>query len=121
MGEDGEAEIVESVGVYECKVQRISGARGKVAIPFTTEEGTAKEGTHFEAVEGELIFCNEETEKIIEIPILDEESYEKNLIMYVNIEEPRHIAGEGEGTDFAELDAKEPETLTEEEKIALLG
>lgn len=32
--------------------------------------------------------------KIIEIPILDEESYEKNLIMYVNIEEPRHIAGE---------------------------
>merc|ERR1719419_84990 len=66
----------------------IFGARGKVAIPFTTEEGTAKEGTHFEAVEGELIFCNEETEKIIEIPILDEESYEKSLIMYVNIEEP---------------------------------
>ena len=60
--EDGEAEIVESVGIYECKVQRISGARGKVAIPFSTEEGTAKEGTHFEAVEGELIFCNEETE-----------------------------------------------------------
>jgi len=66
-------------------------------------------------------FKNEETDKIISIPILDEESYEKNLIMYVNIGEPRHIAGEGEGTDFAELDAKDPETLTEEEKIALLG
>ena len=26
--------------------------------------------------------------------IIDEEAYEKNLIMYVNIEEPRHIAGE---------------------------
>merc|ERR1712038_228031 len=116
--EDGEAEIVESVGIYECKVQRISGARGKVAIPFSTEEGTAKEGTHFEAVEGELIFCNEETEKIIEIPILDEESYEKSLIMYVNIEEPRHIA---EGIDYSILDAKQPEELTEEEKIALLG
>merc|ERR1712130_868425 len=116
--EDGEAEIVESVGIYECKVQRISGARGKVAIPFSTEEGTAKEGTHFEAVEGELIFCNEETEKIIEIPILDEESYEKSLIMYVNIEEPRHIA---EGIDYSILDAKKPEELTEEEKIALLG
>ena len=60
--EDGEAEIVESVGVYECKVQRISGARGKVAIPFSTEEGTAKEGQHYEPVEGELIFSNEETE-----------------------------------------------------------
>merc|ERR1712142_1447489 len=121
--DDGEAEIVESVGIYECKVQRISGARGKVAIPFSTEEGTAKEGTHFEAVEGELIFCNEETEKIIEIPILDEESYEKSLIMYVNIEEPRHIAEgkEGEGIDYSILDAKKPEELTEEEKIALLG
>jgi solute carrier family 8 (sodium/calcium exchanger) len=30
--EDSEAEIVESVGVYELKVQRISGARGKVSI-----------------------------------------------------------------------------------------
>merc|ERR1719187_281357 len=121
--EDSEAEIVESVGMYECKVQRISGARGKVAIPFTTEEGTAKEGTHFEAVEGELIFCNEETEKIIELPITDEESYEKSLIMYINIGEPRQIAEgkEGEGVDYSVLDAKDPETLTEEEKIALLG
>merc|ERR1719175_407844 len=127
--EDGEAEIVESVGIYECKVQRISGARGKVAIPFSTEEGTAKEGTHFEAVEGELIFCNEETEKTIEIPITDEESYEKSLIMYVVIGEPRQIAEgkEGapylpeEGIDYSILDAKNPEELTEEEKIALLG
>merc|ERR1711994_1128078 len=44
--------------------------------------------------------------------------------MYVVIGEPRHIAGppgEGEGVDYAELDAKKPEELTEEEKIALLG
>merc|ERR1719305_1021939 len=110
--EDAEAEIVESVGVYEVKVQRISGARGKVAIPYSTEDGTAKEGVHYEAVEGELMYTNEETEKIIEIPI-----------MYVNIEEPRHIAEgkEGEGVDYSILDAKKPEDLTEEEKIALLG
>merc|ERR1712147_313234 len=109
--EDAEAEIVESVGVYEVKVQRISGARGKVAIPYSTEDGTAKEGVHYEA------------EKIIEIPIMDEEAYEKNLIMYVNIDEPRHIAEgkEGEGVDYSILDAKKPEDLTEEEKIALLG
>merc|ERR1711994_530185 len=64
-----------------------------------------------------------ETEKIIEIPILDEESYEKNLVLFVNIDEPRHIAEgkEGEGVDYSELDAKSPEELTEEEKIALLG
>merc|ERR1712227_404500 len=121
--EDGEAEVVESVGAYEVKVQRISGARGKVAIPFNTEDGTAKEGSHYEAVEGELIFSNEETEKTIEIPIIDEESYEKNLVMFVAIGEPRQIAEgkEGEGIDYSILDAKKPEDLTEEEKIALLG
>merc|ERR1712128_392819 len=121
--EDSEAEVVESVGTYELKVQRISGARGKVEIPYTTEDGTAKEGTHYEAQEGELMYENEETEKIISIAITDEESYEKSLIMYVEIGEPRHIAEgkEGEGVDYSELDGKTPEELTEEEKIALLG
>merc|ERR1712121_534880 len=121
--EDAEAEIVESVGTYELEVKRISGARGKVAIPYNTEDGTAKEGTHYEAQEGELMYENEETTKTISIAITDEESYEKNLIMYVEIGEPRHIAEgkEGEGVDYSELDAKNPEELTEEEKIALLG
>ena len=59
--EDSEAEIVESVGTYELEVKRISGARGKVAIPYNTEDGTAKEGTHYEAQEGELMYENEET------------------------------------------------------------
>merc|ERR1712128_283182 len=121
--EDSEAEVVESVGTYELQVKRISGARGKVAIPYNTEDGTAKEGTHYEAQEGELMYENEETTKVISIAITDEESYEKSLIMYVEIGEPRHIAEgiEGEGVDYSELDAKSPEELTEEEKIALLG
>merc|ERR1712128_352233 len=121
--EDSEAEVVESVGTYELQVKRISGARGKVAIPYNTEDGTAKEGTHYEAQEGELMYDNEETTKVISIAITDEESYEKSLIMYVEIGEPRHIAEgiEGEGVDYSELDAKSPEELTEEEKIALLG
>merc|ERR1712180_483936 len=120
---DTEAEIVESVGTYELEVKSISGARGKVAIPYNTEDGTAKEGTHYEAQEGELMYENEETTKTISIAITDEESYEKSLIMYVEIGEPRHIAEgkEGEGVDYSELDAKSPEELTEEEKIALLG
>jgi hypothetical protein len=32
--------------------------------------------------------------KLIPLAVIDEESYEKSLIMYVNIGEPRHIAGE---------------------------
>merc|ERR1719483_1802757 len=107
---DTEAEIVESVGSYELKVVRSSGARGSVGIPYSTEDGTAKEGQHYEAEEGELMYENEETTKTININITDEESYEKSLIMYVSIGEPRHV-----------FDAKKPEQLTEEEKTALLG
>merc|ERR1719297_431856 len=70
--ENTETEIVESVGTHELKLCRMSGARGKVAVPYTTEEGTAKAGKDYEHVEGELIFCNEENEKIIEIPIMEE-------------------------------------------------
>merc|ERR1712032_1731895 len=121
--DDAEVEVVESVGTLELELKRISGARGKVAIPYNTEDGTAKEGEHYEAQEGELIFNNEETSKTISLEITDEESYEKNLIMYVNIGEPRQIAEgiEGEGIDYSILDAKNPEDLTEEEKVALLG
>jgi len=121
--DDSEAEIVESVGTFDLEVKRISGARGKVAIPFSTEDGTAKEGSHYEAQEGELIFCNEETTKTITLNVIDEESYEKSLIMYINIGVPRQIAEgkEGEGIDYSILDEKNPEDLTEEEKIALLG
>merc|ERR1712080_224930 len=121
--DDSEAEIVESVGTFDLEVKRISGARGKVAIPFNTEDGTAKEGAHYEAQEGELIFCNEETAKTITLNVIDEESYEKSLIMYINIGVPRQIAEgkEGEGIDYSILDEKNPEDLTEEEKIALLG
>merc|ERR1712073_49125 len=122
--EEHEAEITESVGTFELKVARQSGARGTVAIPYTTEEGTAKAGKDYEHVEGELLFNNEENAKTIEIPISEEDSYEKNVVMYVVIGEPRHIAGppgEGEGVDYSILDAKKPEDLTEEEKIALLG
>lgn len=55
-------EIVETVGTYELKVTRYSGARGKVSISYHTEDGTAKAGKDYEAVEGELNFENNETE-----------------------------------------------------------
>jgi solute carrier family 8 (sodium/calcium exchanger) len=58
--EEHEAEIVESIGHFELKVARMSGARGKVAIPYATEDGTAKAGKDYEHVEGELIYANEE-------------------------------------------------------------
>lgn len=55
-------ELVESVGTYELKVQRFSGARGQVIVPYWTEDGTAKAGRDYETLQGELLFDNNESE-----------------------------------------------------------
>lgn len=60
--ESHEAEITEAVGLLSVKVCRMSGARGKVALPYSTEDGTAKAGKDYEQTEGELVFNNEENE-----------------------------------------------------------
>ena len=57
-----DVELVESVGTYDVKVLRWSGARGRVAVPYRTLEGTAKEGKDYEANTGEIIFENNEIE-----------------------------------------------------------
>lgn len=55
-------EIVESVGTFELTVQRCSGARGRVIVPYWTEDGTAKGGKEFDAAEGHVVFENNESE-----------------------------------------------------------
>lgn len=59
---DKDVETVESIGHLDVRVSRWSGARGKVLVPYTTIEGTAKPGKDYEHVEGKLLFENNETE-----------------------------------------------------------
>ncbi|XP_055697182.1 sodium/calcium exchanger 1 isoform X3 [Phlebotomus papatasi] len=110
-------EVVESVGTYELKVQRFSGARGKVIIPYWAEDGTAKAGKDYEPLQGELEFENNEIEKMIPLVILEEGSYEKDVLLYVNLGEPQMVGA----SMVQEAEAKAPEDLTEEDKMALLG
>ncbi|CAL4060883.1 unnamed protein product [Meganyctiphanes norvegica] len=111
---DKDIEIVETIGTYELKITRWSGARGRVTIPYHTEDGTAKAGKDYEHVEGELVFENNETEKYIDIPVIEEDSYEKDVLFYLEIGEP--VASGG-----FEFESKPGDDMTEDEKIALLG
>nr|XP_045593303.1 sodium/calcium exchanger 1-like isoform X9 [Procambarus clarkii] len=108
-----DVEIVETIGKYELRIVRWSGARGRVIVPYKTEDGTAKAGKDYETAEGELVFENNETEKTISIQIIEEDSYEKDVLFYLDIGEPVATGG----FEFASKDS----ALTEEEKIALLG
>merc|ERR1712106_607931 len=141
---DKDIEIVETIGTYEVKITRWSGARGRVTIPYHSEDGTAKAGKDYDSVEGELVFENNETEKYIEIPIIEEDSYEKDVLFYLDIGEPvasgeplpkkrkeriKHaksmfqsslIKNDLDVVGF-EFEAKPGDDLNEDEKIALLG
>ncbi|KAI3376525.1 hypothetical protein L3Q82_016971 [Scortum barcoo] len=63
--ESASQRVSESVGVMEVKVLRTSGARGLVAVPYRTVDGTAKGGEDYELAAGKLEFQNDETIQLI--------------------------------------------------------
>uniref|UniRef100_A0A3B3BRD1 Solute carrier family 8 member 1a n=1 Tax=Oryzias melastigma TaxID=30732 RepID=A0A3B3BRD1_ORYME len=81
--------VSESIGVMEVKVLRTAGARGVVVVPYKTVEGTAKGGGEdFEDTHGVLEFGNDEVLKTIQINIIDDEEYEKNKNLFLEMGEP---------------------------------
>ncbi|XP_056140638.1 solute carrier family 8 member 4a isoform X1 [Lampris incognitus] len=86
--ESNSTRVSESIGSMQMKVHRTSGARGKVAVPYHTVEGTAKAGEDYEEVVGKLEFQNDETMKLLDVKIIDDEEYEKNKTFTVVLEEP---------------------------------
>jgi solute carrier family 8 (sodium/calcium exchanger) len=53
---ESDVSIKETIGVYYLQVIRRGGSRGKVALKYRTEIGTAKPGRDYQHCEGELIF-----------------------------------------------------------------
>lgn len=117
-----EFEIPETAGEYPLKVSRFSGARGRVVLPYRTEDGTAHTGKHYEGREGEIIFENNQTEGDICIHVIDEDCYEKDIIFFVELGEPKQIKdGDTDSGTGAEDYGNNQTELSEEDRIALLG
>uniref|UniRef100_A0A8C9Z3Z0 Solute carrier family 8 member 1a n=1 Tax=Sander lucioperca TaxID=283035 RepID=A0A8C9Z3Z0_SANLU len=112
--------VSESIGVMEVKVIRTAGARGVVAVPYKTMEGTAKGGGEdFEDTYGVLEFDNDDISKTIHINIIDDEEYEKNKNFFLEMGEPRLL-------EMSERKEEESEALLtkkeeEERRIAEMG
>uniref|UniRef100_A0A8C3S7X1 Calx-beta domain-containing protein n=1 Tax=Chelydra serpentina TaxID=8475 RepID=A0A8C3S7X1_CHESE len=86
--EGASVRVSESVGAVRVRVLRTSGARGRVALPYRTVEGTAKAGEDYEEAEGKVEFLNDEITKFIEIKIIDDEEYEKNKNFHLELGPP---------------------------------
>ncbi|XP_076383808.1 sodium/calcium exchanger 3 [Megalopta genalis] len=114
-----DVELVESVGQFSLRVVRYSGARGRVVVPYRTVEGTAKPGKQYLHTDGSLTFEDNQTEKVLNLSIIEEDSYEKDALFYVELGEPQLQGAEAGIAVAAEM--KQPEERTAEEKMALLG
>ncbi|XP_056267845.1 sodium/calcium exchanger 2a isoform X4 [Pseudoliparis swirei] len=90
--------VSESTGMLAVTVVRNSGSRGTVAMPYRTEDGSAKAGVDYEHVVGELKFINEQTSQILQVRIINVEEYEKQENFFIVLEDPkwlkRRLSGE---------------------------
>ncbi|XP_051939899.1 sodium/calcium exchanger 1-like isoform X2 [Hippocampus zosterae] len=107
--------VSESVGVMEIPVVRSAGARGAVAVPYRTVEGTDKGGGEdFEDTGGVLRFDDGQIRQTLRINIVDDEMYEKNKTFWVEMDEPRLLemsCGKGKDPVYGKLrreDQREP-------------
>ncbi|XP_066501586.1 solute carrier family 8 member 4a [Hoplias malabaricus] len=116
--ESASTRVSESVGIMQVKVHRTSGARGKVAVPYHTTEGTAKAGEDYEEVAGKLEFLNDETMKLLEVKIIDDEEYEKNKTFTIHLGEPVLLEI---GQKHGDSNDNKPAVGIEEEEVAKMG
>ncbi|KAI9562930.1 hypothetical protein GHT06_010386 [Daphnia sinensis] len=116
--------LTEAVGTHCMLIIRIGGSRGRVALSYRTEEGTAKPNRDYHHCQGEIIFEDGETEKSVPIQIIGESLYEKDVLFYFIIGEPKSITdGQSEDgiDDLEELSMREYSQLTEQQRVALRG
>ena len=70
--------VLENAGHVTLRVLRTDGnLRNTVYVDYTTEDGTATHGADYEPAEGTLIFYPMETEKEIQVKIIDDEIFEE--------------------------------------------
>ncbi|XP_054725263.1 sodium/calcium exchanger 1-like isoform X1 [Anastrepha obliqua] len=85
-------EIPESVKIYNIEVKRYFGASSKVIVPYFTKEKTALSGKEYMNVNGELVFQDGQVVKAIEVEIIDEHCFEKDVVFEVYLGRPRVAA-----------------------------
>lgn len=77
--------ILENVGKVLLPVHRSGDTESKVAVRYTTRDGTAKAGEDYKKKCGELEFFPGDAQKSIEVEIIDDQGFEQDEIFYVDL------------------------------------
>ncbi|XP_040006434.1 sodium/calcium exchanger 2a isoform X7 [Xiphias gladius] len=115
--------VSESTGTLMVTVVRNSGSRGTVAVPYHTEDGSAKAGVDYEENRGELEFTNEQTSQTLQVRIINVEEYEKQENFFIVLEDPKWLKRGLSGECPVTEDYKLPFTALSEEarRISEMG
>lgn len=68
--------VSESDGKYHAVVKRGGGSRGRVTVEYRTLDGTALASADYIAQSGTLTFGDGEIEKVVTVPLIDDDRYE---------------------------------------------
>ncbi|XP_041473930.1 sodium/calcium exchanger 3-like isoform X3 [Lytechinus variegatus] len=80
--------VKESIGSAVLPVIRNQGSDGKIEVSWRTKDLEAVNGQDYTGGEGTLTFEHGEREKFIEIPIIDDQEYEKDESFEVELFDP---------------------------------
>jgi len=110
---------LECAGILDIVVKVSARVEGKLEVRYFTQDGLALAGKRYTYTEGNLIFQPGETEKIISIPIIDNEVWEEQEDFTIQLEgltldgvQPNDKLGYGiRSTKIVILNDDEPGTL----------
>ena len=77
--------FVESAGEAELTVERTRGTAGEVTVNWMTRDGSAVSGKDYIGGTGTVTFKHGEHSKNVGIKLIDDKTFEKNEIFYVEL------------------------------------
>ncbi|XP_055951404.1 adhesion G-protein coupled receptor V1-like [Argiope bruennichi] len=80
--------VMENEETVNVKVIRLGGSDGQISVGYQTIPQTAQPSSDFQPISGQLVFDNGETEKIIQVPILNDGVREKTETFEIQLLDP---------------------------------
>eukprot|EP01065_Artemidia_motanka_P003653 TRINITY_DN11737_c0_g1_i1.p1 TRINITY_DN11737_c0_g1~~TRINITY_DN11737_c0_g1_i1.p1 ORF type:complete len:873 (+),score=250.18 TRINITY_DN11737_c0_g1_i1:88-2706(+) len=90
--------VAENCGTAKLCVARKVGSDGEVSCTVQTRCSTARQGRDYEAVDRKVHFGHEALRHVIEVPIIDNLSYNKSKALYVDVKDAEGGASLGKVT-----------------------
>jgi len=84
--------VSETCGKAQIHVLRKEGSSGEVSVTYSSKNGSAVAEKDYEAVQGTLTFAHGETDKVIEVVIVNDNAYEKDENFSITMENPTNHA-----------------------------